>query len=135
MAPKPSMLSKRSNQRINAEKTLVGSGQIDSRLFNYKLNEKTAKSKLVNGAKRTPLEIDKKTSCSNLNFSPGNFIFSVFPLVKDLAECFGKGTTLKLEEEDIQVTEYEKGIGNCGNHMDYKSCFKCVWNTINYAFL
>ena len=42
-----------------------------SREFEYKLNDKATKAKLVKNAKRIPLEIEDNTSSSNLKFSVG----------------------------------------------------------------
>ena len=41
------------------------------RQFEFKLDEKAAKGKLVKGAKRIPFEVIKNSSSSNLDFSLG----------------------------------------------------------------
>ena len=47
----------------------------DDRQFNYKLDEKTVKAKLLKGAKRIPFEIELKTNCAIFYFSTPSIPF------------------------------------------------------------
>ena len=51
----------------------------NSYTFDYKLNDKTAKSKLVKGAKREALEIQRNSTSISLLFSGGSWQFAVLP--------------------------------------------------------
>ena len=51
------------------------------REFEYKLNEKSAKAKLVKNAKRAPIEIEDNSTSSNLKFSVGAWKNVVMPAI------------------------------------------------------
>ena len=42
----------------------------NDRTFGYKLDENTAKSKLLKGVQRAPFKVTHKQKCSNLDFRP-----------------------------------------------------------------
>ena len=52
------------------------------RKFEYDLNEKSAKSKLIKGAKRGPFEMVKKTASSNMLFNLGSWNKVVSPSIR-----------------------------------------------------
>ena len=54
----------------------------DSVTFNYELNEKAARSKLVKGSKRIPFEVEENSTSMNLLFSVGAWLTSVLPAVR-----------------------------------------------------
>ena len=71
--------------------------------FDYLLNDKTAKSKLVKAAKRTHLEIEENSTSTNLIFSAGAWAHSVLPSVKFWSEIQG--------EQSFKIDDYEISIG------------------------
>ena len=52
-----------------------------SRNFNYNLNLKAAKNKIIKGAQRTPFEIEANTTSSNIVFSLGAWFKTVLPSI------------------------------------------------------
>ena len=50
--------------------------------FDYILNEKTAKNKILKGARTTVLEIQENTGSSNLVFSAGAWKVAVLPAIE-----------------------------------------------------
>ena len=55
----------------------------DSRVFNYELNNKRAKARLLKGAKRGKhLVVESKSGCVTLLFSDGSYFETVMPLLK-----------------------------------------------------
>ena len=61
----------------------------DSLTFDYELNSKAAKSKLLNKSKRIPSEVENKSSI-NLNFSVGAWLTAVLPAVRYWNEVKGE---------------------------------------------
>ena len=55
----------------------------ENRLFNYDLNDKKTKEKLLKGAKRASYQKEVKISCVNLVFNDGAFIHVVLPLMRN----------------------------------------------------
>ena len=53
-----------------------------NRLFNYNLNDKTAKAKLLKGAKRNPFEIVRNKGSINLMFNLGVWQSVVLPCIQ-----------------------------------------------------
>ena len=49
--------------------------------FDYQISDKSMKSKLVKGAKRQPMEIEPKQTCTNINFSGGAYQLTVMPVL------------------------------------------------------
>ena len=62
------------------------------RKFEYKLDEKATKAKLVKNAKRIPFEIVENSSSSNLIFSPGSWQSVVLPSIRYFNEVRGTKT-------------------------------------------
>ena len=54
----------------------------DSQTFDYKLNDKAAKSKLVKGAKRDDFEVEENSTSNNLIFSAGAWQVATRPSVR-----------------------------------------------------
>ena len=75
------------NQVTNSEMAMVNvhiDNHVDERAFDYVLNKKKAKSKLLKGAKReSHLELDFKPGCAILSFSDGSYFQLILPLMKD----------------------------------------------------
>ena len=61
----------------------------DSVTFNYQLNDKASKAKLVKGSKRVPFEVEENSTSINLNFSAGAWLTSVLPAIRYWGEIKG----------------------------------------------
>ena len=59
------------------------------RVFEYKLDDKAAKAKMVKGAKRIPFEVAANSSSLNLNFSLGAWSNVVLPSIRYLTQAKG----------------------------------------------
>ena len=56
----------------------------NGREFNYVVNDKRAKAKLLKGAKRRKnLEVEVKSGCVNLRFSDGSYFEVILPLLRE----------------------------------------------------
>ena len=64
--------------------------QSTSRTFDYELNDKAAKAKLLKATKRIPLEIEENTTSSNLMFSSGGWYHVVLPSMKYFSDVKGE---------------------------------------------
>ena len=62
------------------------------RANDYKMDVKTAKAKILKGAKRIPIELVENTACSNLNFSVGAWSHVVLPSIRYLDSIKGEKT-------------------------------------------
>ena len=75
------------------------------RKFEYKMNDKAAKGKLLKGAKRNPFEVVENSSSSNLVFNPGSWNYVVLPSIRYWYEVKGSKTCrigeLIVKMEDI----------------------------------
>ena len=105
-------------QVCNSETAIVQINH-DKRVFNYVLNDKRAKSKLLKGAKRVNnLEVEKKRGCVNLLFNDGSYFEVVLPLLRlwkdKLDEVF------IINEVEIKIVEMDLGIEDSNKHMDTK---------------
>ena len=54
----------------------------DSVTFDYELNDKAAKAKLVKGSKRIPFEVEKNSSSCTMIFSVGAWLVAVLPAIR-----------------------------------------------------
>ena len=54
----------------------------DSVTFDYELNSKSAKAKLLKGSKRAAIEVEENSTSSNLVFSVGAWLATVLPAVR-----------------------------------------------------
>ena len=71
--------------------------------FDYELNDKSAKAKLLKAAKRKSLEVEDKSGATNLIFSAGSWYHTALPAVKYWDEVKG--------EKSCTVGDYEVKIG------------------------
>ena len=90
----------------------------DARVFDYALNKKRAKAKLLKGAKRENLIVEVKNGCVNLLFSDGAYIELVLPLMKSWNKKVNK--VFEINNTQIKVIEIDTGIEESGNHVDTK---------------
>ena len=93
------------------------------RTFEYSLNEKTAKTKLVKAAKRDePFNVEENSSSSNLVFSAGAWHTVVLPSlrywneVKDDKACI-------IGDYTIKIGGITGGVDANGKHVDSKVVF------------
>ena len=110
------------NQVTNSEMAMVNvhiDNHVDVRAFDYVLNKKKAKSKLLKGAKReSHLELDFKPGCAILSFSDGSYFQLILPLMKDWRER--TGNIVKIDSTELKILEVDVGQDKLGQHMDTK---------------
>ena len=92
----------------------------NDRVFHYGLDEKAIRLKLLKGAKRPPIDIEIKKTCSNLIFSDGAFHHCVKPWLNTIAQCHKSIGKFKFENEDVGVANFLPGFDKYGNHVDTK---------------
>lgn len=92
----------------------------NDRVFNYGLDEKAIRLKLLKGAKRPPIDIENKKTCSNLIFSDGAYNHCVKPWLNTIAKCHKSIGIFKFENEDVGVANFLPGFDKYGNHVDTK---------------
>ena len=73
----------------------------NGRVFNYAINKKRAKSKLLKGAKRSNLDVELKPGCVNLRFCDGAFYVIVLPLIKDWNKKVNE--TIKIDDIEVKI--------------------------------
>ena len=88
------------DEHIKDSKIIAASPPVS---FDYKLNDKTTKSKLVKAAKRDPLELEVNSTSSNLVFSAGAWYHHVLPSVKYWEQIQG--------EKSCRIGDYEIKVG------------------------
>ena len=89
-----------------------------NRKFNYKLNQKNTRTKLLKGAARNPLVKEMKSTCAILNFNDGSYAYTILPLIEIWKKKNASGETIKFEGLDIQVTEIKSGKEQSGMVVD-----------------
>ena len=106
---------------ISIEKLVHESELIESvgsiRQFEFKLDEKAAKGKLIKGAKRIPFEVIKNSSSSNLDFSLGAWNNVVQPSIRCWSEAKGS-KTCKIDDMLGRIVDVKSGKDIGGNHID-----------------
>ena len=93
----------------------------NERAFNYEINEKAAKNKLIKGAKRSVFEIVKNSSSSNLLFNLGSWHIVVLPSIRYWNNM--KGETCTLGETAIKIADVKTGKDIGGKHIDTQIVF------------
>ena len=102
---------------VTIEDQIRGSGyHNDSITFNYELNDKAAKAKLVKGSKRNPFEIEEKTASISLIFCVGAWLTSVLPAIRYWNEIKGD-KTCKIGDISIKVGGIKAGKDANGMHV------------------
>ena len=97
-------------------------GDIQARKFEYRLDEKAAKGKLIKGAKRIPFEIVEKSSSSNLIFNLGSWNTVAQPSLRYWNE--GKGSkTCRIGETTVRIADVKTGKDAGGKHIDTQVIF------------
>ena len=89
------------------------------RTFDYDLNEKRAKAKLLKGAKRAKhLNVEIKSGCVNMRFSDGAYFEVVLPLLREWHKR--EAESFVVNDLTIKVDEIDAGIDKTDKHMDTK---------------
>ena len=89
----------------------------NTRTFNYQLNDKAAKSKLIKSAKRAPLEVEENTNSTNINFSLGSWYGIVLPTIQYWKEVGGE-ITCKIGDSTIKVIGLKAGTDVMNKYID-----------------
>ena len=103
----------------NSEIALKGEKQ---RFFQYELNQKQAKAKLIKGAKRVPFEIENKSCSTNLIFNIGSWNNSVLPSIQYWNQRKGEDTC-KIGSSTIRVASVKSGTEAGGKHVGTQIVF------------
>ena len=90
--------------------------------FDYELNDKATKAKLLKAAKRIPIETEEHSSSSNLIFSAGAWYHAVLPAVKYWNDVKGE-KTCKVGDYIIKVGGVKSAKESSGKHVNSKVVF------------
>ena len=89
-----------------------------NRKFSYKLNQKNAKKKLLQGASKNPYVKEQKSTCVVLTFNDGSYFYSVLPLIEDWKMRKASGENIVGDNHEIRVTEVKSGKEEGGMCVD-----------------
>ena len=89
-----------------------------NRKFDYKLNQKNARTKLIKGASKNPLVKELKSTCAILNFNDGSYFYVILPLIENWKHKNAAGENIEFEGLNIQVTEVKPGKEQSGMVVD-----------------
>ena len=103
----------------NVESSIINVDNDNGRVFEYTLNKKKAKAKLLKGANReNHLDVEFKSGCANLRFSNGSYLKLILPLLKNWNE--NKEKIVQIDDSEVHIVEVEAGRESLGQHMDTK---------------
>ena len=105
------------NQEVRYSESEVFRNQSTSRTFDYELNDKAAKAKLLKATKRIPLEIEENTTSSNLIFSSGGWYHVVLPSMKYFSDVKGE-KSCKIGDYTVKVGGVKQGKDNTGKQLE-----------------
>ena len=94
----------------------------NKRTFEYNMNDKSAKAKLVKGAKREAYEVVKNQSSCNLDFSVGSWNHIVLPTIQYLNNIRGE-KTCTVGTLEVKVASVKTGKDIIGKHIDTQIVF------------
>ena len=94
----------------------------NKRTFEYNMNDKVAKAKLVKGAKREAYEVVKNKSSCNLDFSVGSWNHIVLPTIQYLNKIKVE-KTCTVGTLDVKVASVKTGKDIIGKHIDTQIVF------------
>ena len=111
----------------------------NKRAFEYNMNDKTAKAKLVKNSKRKPLEIISNSTSTNFVFSVGAWNHVVLPSIKYWNSIMGD-KTCKADPIIVKVASVVSGEDTGKNHIDtlivfYSNRDKVVCHLYNTCML
>ena len=90
--------------------------------FDYKLNDKAVKAKLLKAAKRQPIEVEENSTSLNLVSSAGAWVHAVLPSVKYWKEV-QDAKTCKIGDYTIRIGGIKEGKENKGKHVNTQVVF------------
>ena len=102
----------------------------EDRKFEYKLNDKAAKGKLIKGGKRIPFEVVENSSSSNLVFNLGSWNYVVKPSFKYWAEVKGNNTC-RIGETIVRIADVKTGRDIGGKYIDTHIVFFANRDKVN----
>ena len=98
---------------------MINVNDVNERAFEYTINKKRAKAKLLKGAKRdNHLDVELRSGCANMRFSNGSYFQLVLPLLRDWYQNLK--SKIQLDGTEVEILELEAGIENQGQHIDTK---------------
>ena len=92
------------------------------RTFEYNMNDKAAKAKLVKGAKREAYEVVKNQSSCNIDFSVGSWNHIVLPTIQYFKKIRGEKTCI-VGHLEVKVASVKSGKDIIGKHIDTQIVF------------
>ena len=92
------------------------------RVFDYKMDEKAAKGKLIKGAKRASFEIVRNSSSCNLIFNLGSWSNIVLPSIRYWSDIKGN-LTCTIGPTIVRVADVKPGKDIGGKHIDTQIVF------------
>ena len=95
---------------------------VKPRSFQYELNQKQAKAKLIKGAKRNAFDVENKSNSINLIFNLGSWSNVVLPSIIYWNQIKDEGAC-KIGSSIIRVASVRSGIEAGGNHVDTQIVF------------
>ena len=95
----------------------------NSRSFEYDLNDKAAKAKIVKAAKRSAFYVENHSSSSNLVFNPGAWQNVVLPSLWYWEEVKNEEKTCKIGDYNVKIGGIKIGVENNGKHVDSQVVF------------
>ena len=87
------------------------------RTFEYQINDKAAKAKLVKGAKRIPFAVVENSSSSNLEFSLGAWHDVVLPSIRYWDQVKGE-KSCQIGPLNVHIASVDLGKDAGGKHVD-----------------
>ena len=90
--------------------------------FNYELNDKTTKSKLLKAAQRTPLQIEENSTSCNLIFSAGAWVHEVLPAVQYWEQVQGD-RACRIGDYEVRVSGVRAGKEGSGKTVNTQVVF------------
>ena len=104
------------------EDTEVALNKDTKRVFDYNLNDKAAKAKLLKGAKREAFDVVENSSSANLIFNLGSWSQVVLPSICYWNEIKGN-KSCKVDEITVQIADVKMGKDVGGKHIDTQVVF------------
>ena len=106
----------------NSEVSLLNINEVNDtnaeRVFDYDINKKKTKAKLLKGATRKNLEVEVKSSCVNLRFNDGAYYEVIMPLLNEWNDRVN--SVVKVKGHDVLIVGVEKGLEKTKRHVDTK---------------
>ena len=90
--------------------------------FDYQLNDKASKSKLLKAAKRSPIETEENSTSTNLIFSAGAWYHVALPSAKYFDEVQGD-KTCKIGDYNVKIGGIKLGKESNGKHVNTQIVF------------